>query len=54
MSDRLKRYIDKQKKQGKKRVSFFIDEKLWKYLTKRAKAEKLQMSDYLKKCFHFN
>jgi hypothetical protein len=54
MSDRLKRYIDKQKKQGKKRVSFFIDEKLWKYLTKRAKAENLQMSDYLKKWFHFN
>lgn len=54
MSERLKKYIDKQKKQGKKRVSFFIDEKLWKYLTKRAKAENLHISDYLKKWFHFN
>ncbi len=53
MSERLKKYIDKQKKQGKKRVSFFIDDKFWNYLTKRAKKENLSIPDYLKKEFDF-
>jgi len=53
MSERLKKYIEKQKKQGKKRVSFFIDEKLWNYLSKRAKKENLSIPDYLKQYFNF-
>lgn len=53
MSDRLKKYIEKQKKQGKKRVSFFINIKLWSFLSKKAKKEKLSISDYLKKEFDF-
>lgn len=53
MSDRLKKYIDKQKKQGKKRVSFFIDEKFWNYLSKKSKKENLTIPEYLKEYFHF-
>lgn len=53
MSERLKKYIDKQKKQGKKRVSFFIDDKFWIYLTKRAKKENLTIPEYLKNYFNF-
>jgi len=54
MSERLKKYIDKQKKQGKKRVSFFVDEKFWNYLTKRAKKDNLTIPEYLKKSFNFS
>lgn len=53
MSERLKKYIDKQKKQGKKRVSFFVDDKFWNYLTKRAKKENLTIPEYLKNYFNF-
>lgn len=53
MSDRLKKYIDKQKKQGNKRVSFFINIKLWSFLSKKAKKENLSIPDYLKKEFDF-
>ena len=52
MSERLKKYIEKQKKQGKKRVSFFVDEKFWNYLTKRAKKDNLTIPEYLKKSFN--
>lgn len=52
MSDRLKKYIEKQKKQGKKRVSFFIDVKLWNYISNKAKKENLTIPEYLK--YHFN
>lgn len=53
MSERLKKYIDKQKKQGNKRVSFFINVKLWSFLSKKAKKENLTIPEYLKNYFNF-
>lgn len=54
MSERLKKYIASQKFKGRKRVSFFVDEKLWNYITKRAKKEDMTINDYLKHSFNFN
>jgi len=45
---RLQKYIKNQKFKGRKRVSFFVDIKLWRYITKRAKKEKMTINDYLK------
>ena len=53
MSDRLKKYISKQKKKGYKRVSFFLDEKLWEFLKKVSKSKKLSVPDYLKSEFDY-
>lgn len=53
MSERLKKYIQNQKSKGRKRVSFFVDEKFWKYITKRAKKEDLTINEFLKKSFEF-
>jgi hypothetical protein len=53
MSERLKKYISNQKLRGRKRVSFFVDLKLWNYITKRAKKENMTINDYLKKSFDF-
>ena len=53
MSDRLKKYISKQKKKGYKRVSFFVDEKLWEFLKKVSKSKKLSIPDYLKSEFDY-
>ena len=52
-SDRLKKYIDNQKKKGKKRVSFFVDDKVWKFFKKKQKASNLDISDYLKVLLDF-
>lgn len=51
--DRQQKYINNQKKKGNKRVSFFIDEKLWKYLKKLSKKENLTVPDLIKKHFNF-
>lgn len=53
MSERLKKYISKQKKKGCKRVSFFIDEKLWEFLKKISKQKKMSVPDYLKSEFDY-
>lgn len=53
MSDRLKKYISNQKKQGRKRVSFFVDEKFWNFISKRAKKEDLTINEFLKKSMNF-
>lgn len=44
--------MDRQKKYNK-RVSFFIDEKLWKYLKKLSKKDNLTVPDLIKKQFNF-
>lgn len=51
--DRFKKYINEQKRKGYKRVSFYIDEKLWKYLKKLSKKENLTVPDLIKKQFNF-
>lgn len=53
MSDRLKKYIENQKLRGRKRVSFFVDEKFWRYINKRAKKDNLTINEFLKKSFDF-
>jgi len=50
---RLKKYIDKKKSLGQKRVSFFVDEKLWKYFKKNAKKNNMSINDYLKALLDF-
>lgn len=50
-NERLKRYVKNKKKLGFKRVSFFVDEKVWKYFKK--KSGNLSANDYLKKLLDF-
>lgn len=52
-SDRLKRYVENKKRLGLKRVSFFVDVKFWKFITKNAKKENLTILEYLKKIANF-
>lgn len=51
--DRFQKYINEQKRKGNKRVSFYIDEKLWKYLKKLSKKENLTVPELIKKQFNF-
>ena len=51
---RSKKYIIKQKKLGYKRVSFFTDEKFWKFIKKRALKEKMTIDEFLKSSFNFS
>ena len=44
---RSSKYIKNQKLKGYKRVSFFTDEKFWKYIKKRALKNNMTISDYL-------
>lgn len=53
MSERLKKYIVNQKKKGCKRVSFFVDVKLWEFLKKVSKSKNLSIPDYLKSEFDY-
>ena len=53
MSERLKKYIQNQKLKGRIRVSFFVDQKLWRFINKRANKDKLTINEYLKKSFDF-
>ena len=50
---RLQKYIQNKKNQGQKRVSFFVDIKLWRYITKRAKKENMTINEFLKYTFDF-
>ena len=50
---RLQKYIIKQKNQGKKRVSFFVNVKLWKYITRRSKINNMTIDEFLKYTFDF-
>ena len=50
---RLQKYIKNKKKQGFKRVSFFVNIKLWNYIRKRVKKENMTINDYLSKVFEF-
>lgn len=52
-SSRSKKYILNQKSKGLKRVSFFTDEKFWKYITKRASKDNISINDFLKNSFDF-
>jgi hypothetical protein len=49
--ERHKKYINSKKKQGQKRVSFFVEEKVWKYFKKRS--DTLSPNEYLKKLLNF-
>lgn len=51
--DRFQKYIDNQKKKGNIRVSFYVDEKLWKYLKKLSKKDNLTIPELMKKQFNF-
>ena len=54
MSDtRLQRYIVNKKSLEQKRVSFFVDEKVWKFFKKNAKKNNLTINDYLKELLDF-
>ncbi len=50
-NERLKKYVKNKKKLGFKRVSFFVEEKVWKYFKKRS--DNLSANDYLKKLLDF-
>ena len=50
-NERLKKYVKNKKKLGFKRVSFFVDEKVWKYFKKRSGG--LSANDYLKRLLDF-
>ena len=50
---RLKKYIDNRKKMGQKRVSFFVDEKVWKYFKSNAKKNNMTIDNYLKHLLNF-
>ena len=52
---RMQRYLIKQKlKHNRKRVSFFVDEKFWKYITRRAKKSDMTINEYLQHSFDFD
>lgn len=50
---RLQRYIANKKNLGQKRVSFFVDEKVWKFFKKNAQKKNLTINDYLKELLNF-
>jgi len=52
-SDRLNRYIKNKKKAGQKRVSFFVDEKVWKHFKRKASLNKMTINEYLKHLLNF-
>ncbi|WP_295051392.1 hypothetical protein [Sulfuricurvum sp.] len=52
-SERLDRYIKNKKKSGQKRVSFFVDEKVWKYFKKNASTKNMTINEYLKHILNF-
>jgi hypothetical protein len=54
MSERLKKYIANQKKLGRKRVSFFVDEKLWKFINKQCKKQNITINEFLKDSLDFD
>jgi len=45
--NRQEKYIMNKKMMGQKRVSFFVDEKLWKYFKRNAIKKKMTINDYL-------
>ena len=53
MENRLQRYTKKKKDLGQKRVSFFVDESVWKYFKKNANKNNMTINDYLKKLLDF-
>jgi len=53
MQTRLQRYIKNKKKLGYKRVSFFVDIKVWKYFKRNAKKKNLTINEYLKYLLNF-
>ncbi len=50
---RLQKYISNKKRLGQKRVSFFVDEKVWKYFKKNAQKQDMTINDYLKYLLNF-
>jgi len=50
---RLQKYIKNKKRLGQKRVSFFVDEKAWKYFKKNAQNNNMSINDYLKYLLNF-
>ncbi len=53
MDNRLQRYTKRKKALGQKRVSFFVDEKVWKYFKKNANKRDMTINDYLKYLLDF-
>jgi predicted DNA-binding ribbon-helix-helix protein len=52
---RMERYLMKQRfLHGRKRVSFFVDEKFWKFVTRRAKKNNMTINEFLQYSFDFN
>ena len=51
--DRFQNYINNQKKKGNIRVSFYVDEKFWKYLKKLSKKDDLTIPELMKRQFYF-
>lgn len=52
-SERLDRYIKNKKRMGQKRVSFFVEEKVWKFFKKNASSKDMSINDYLKHLLNF-
>ena len=50
---RLQKYINNKKVLGQKRVSFFVDEKVWKYFKRNAKKNNMSINEYLKYLLNF-
>ena len=50
---RLQKYIKAKKRLGQKRVSFFVDEKVWKFFKNNAKKSNMSINDYLKHLLDF-
>jgi len=53
MENRLQRYVKNKRSLGQKRVSFFVDEKVWKYFKKNAQKQDMSINDYLKHLLDF-
>ena len=53
MQTRLQRYIKNKEKQGYKRVSFFVEKKVWRYFKRNSKNKNMTINDYLKYLLDF-
>ena len=52
---RMQKYLIKQRLvHNRKRVSFFVDEKFWKFITRRAKQKDMTINEYLQHSFDFD
>jgi len=47
MQNRLQKYIENKKNLGHKRVSFFVNIKVWKHFKRNATKKKMTINEYL-------